>query len=108
MNKFPAFYRFPFAYLSSFLIIGIIFNFFYASKVLTFLFPILAITTTVLFLIFRKHLQRYFILFTAVSFISIGYTVLANYNSTHFEDEKSTGVLVLRVDEFQKKEDWSK
>jgi competence protein ComEC len=34
--------------------------------------------------------------------------VLANYNSTHFEDEKSTGVLVLRVDEFQKKEDWSK
>ncbi len=107
MNKFPAFYRFPFAYLSSFLIIGIIFNFFYASKVLTFLFPILAITT-VLFLIFRKHLQRYFILFTAVSFISIGYMVLANYNSTHFEDEKSTGVLVLRVDEFQKKEDWSK
>jgi competence protein ComEC len=108
MNKFPAFYRFPFAYLSSFLIIGIIFNFFYASKVLTFLFPILAITTTVLFLIFRKHLQRYFILFTAVSFISIGYMVLVNYNSTHFEDEKSTGVLVLRVDEFQKKEDWSK
>lgn len=108
MIKFPSFHRFPFAFLSSFLMLGIIFNFFYESEELTYLFPILAISSAVVFFIFKNHLKRYFILFTAVSFISIGYTVLANYNSTHFEDEKSNGVLVLRVDEFQKKEGWSK
>lgn len=108
MIKFPSFHRFPFAFLSSFLMLGVIFNFFYESEQLTYLFPILAISSAVVFFIFKNHLKRYFILFTAVSFISIGYTVLANYNSTHFEDEKSNGVLVLRVDEFQKKEGWSK
>lgn len=108
MIKFTSFHRFPFAFLSSFLMLGIIFNFFYESEELTYLFPILAISSAVVFFIFKNHLKRYFILFTAVSFISIGYTVLANYNSTHFEDEKSNGVLVLRVDEFQKKEGWSK
>lgn len=108
MIKFPSFHRFPFAFLSSFLMLGIIFNFFYESEELTYLFPILAISSAVVFFIFKNHLKRYFILFTAVSFISIGYTVLANFNSTHFEDEKSNGVLVLRVDEFQKKEGWSK
>lgn len=108
MIKFPSFHRFPFAFLSSFLMLGIIFNFFYESEELTYLFPILAISSAVVFFIFKNHLKRYFILFTVVSFISIGYTVLANYNSTHFEDEKSNGVLVLRVDEFQKKEGWSK
>ena len=108
MIKFPSFHRFPYAFLSCFLMLGIILNFFYASKELSFSLPLLAIFTAFIFFIFRKYLQRYFILFVAISFISIGYKVLENFNATHFEDEKSHGVLVLRVDEFQKKEGWSK
>ena len=108
MIKFPSFHRFPFAFLSSFLMLGIILNFFYASKELSILLPTLAISTAFIFFVFRNQLQRYFILFAAVSFISIGYAVLENYNYTHFEEEKSDGVLILRVDEFQKKEGWSK
>ena len=106
--SFPSFHRFPFAFLSSFLMLGIIFNFFYASAELNTIFPIIGILSAIIFIIFRKNLQRYFILFVALSFISIGYIVLENFNSTHFETKKSEGTLILRVDEFQKREGWSK
>ncbi len=108
MIKFPSFHRFPFAFLSCFLMLGIILNFFYASKELSILFPILAISTAIIFIILRKHLQRYFIIFTSISFICLGYIALENYNYIHFEEKKSDGVLILRVDEYQKKEGWSK
>jgi positive regulator of sigma E activity len=94
MIKFPAFYRYPFAYLSSFLMMGIIFNFFYASKELNFLLPSLAIFTGLIFFVLRKFLQRYFIVFVAVAFMAIGYSALETYNSTHFEEAKSQGVLM--------------
>jgi competence protein ComEC len=108
MIKFPAFYRYPFAYLSSFLMMGIIFNFFYASKELSLLLPSLAVFTGLIFFVLKKFLHRYFLIFIAVAFMAIGYSALETYNSTHFEEAKSQGVLVLRVDEFQKKETWSK
>lgn len=108
MNKFPAFYSYPFAYLSSFLMLGIILNFFYASEDLNSLLPIFAISVGIVFFAFRKFLQRYFIVFVASTFITIGYSALETYNSTHFDENKSDRVLILRVDEFQKKETWSK
>jgi competence protein ComEC len=108
MKSFPSFHHYPFAFLSSFLMIGIAINFFYASNELNFFFPLFGITAACCFFIFRNFLKRYFILFAATSFISIGYKVLENYNFTHFDTQKSEGTLIFRVDEFQKKEAWSK
>ena len=108
MIKFPSFHRFPFAFLSCFLMLGIILNFFYTSEELSIYLPILAISTVLIFFVLRNQLQRYFIIFVSISFICLGYIALENYNYTHFEEEKSVGVLILRVDEYQKKEGWSK
>jgi len=104
----PSFYKFPFAYLTCFLCVGIVLEFKIENIILTQLLLSFSILTGVLIYFFKEKLRHFFILFIALVFSSIGAISLKQYNKLNFETKKVSNTFILRVDEFQQKETWSK
>ena len=110
MKIVPVFYKYPFVYIFCFFAAGIFSYYFHPIWQIIEISAALSILSLLIYLNFKKQLQYLYFLFIGLTFFCIGALTLNRFYDQNFEplEKSKSSNVILRIDEFQQKEQWSK